>query len=74
MFGISYLKVPATTFVLLYKNGRVVRKGTGLSFFYFALISWVQGAHANPGPLVERLVAQHLEGLRPLPSTKRSRR
>ena len=44
------------------------------SFFYFALISWVQGAHANPGPLVERLVAQHLEGSRPLPVTKRSRR
>jgi regulator of protease activity HflC (stomatin/prohibitin superfamily) len=36
MFGFKYLKVPATTFVLLYKNGRIVRKGTGLSFFYFA--------------------------------------
>src|SRR5262245_37200032 len=36
MFGIKYLKAPATTFVLLYKNGQVVRKGTGLSFFYFA--------------------------------------
>lgn len=44
------------------------------SFFYFALISWVQGAHTNPGPLVERLVAQHLEGLRPLQVTRRSRR
>ncbi len=36
MFGFKYLKVPATTFVLLYKNGKIVRKGTGLSFFYFA--------------------------------------
>jgi hypothetical protein len=36
MFGFKYLKAPATTFVLLYKNGKVVRKGTGLSFFYFA--------------------------------------
>lgn len=36
MFGIKYSKAPATTFVLLYKNGKVVRKGTGLSFFYFA--------------------------------------
>jgi hypothetical protein len=36
MFGFKYLKVPATTFVLLYKNGRIVRKGMGLSFFYFA--------------------------------------
>ncbi|CAN5453775.1 SPFH domain-containing protein [soil metagenome] len=36
MFGLRYLKVPATTYVLLYKNGQVVKKGTGLSFFYFA--------------------------------------
>src|SRR5262245_36469684 len=44
MFGIQYLKVPATTFVLLYKNGQVVRKGTGLSFFNFAPASvLVQG-------------------------------
>src|SRR5215212_1980070 len=39
MFGFKYLKVPATTFVLLYKNGQIVRKGTGLSFFYFAPMS-----------------------------------
>lgn len=36
MFGIRYLKVPATTHVLQYKNGAVVRRGAGLSFFYFA--------------------------------------
>ena len=42
------------------------------SFFYFALISWVQGAHANPAPLVERLIAQHLEGLRPPPGRSRA--
>jgi hypothetical protein len=36
MFGIRYLKAPATTFVLHYKNGKVVRKGNGLSFLYFA--------------------------------------
>jgi AcrR family transcriptional regulator len=35
-----------------------------LSFFYFALIAWVQGQHAKPVALVERLTAQHLEGLR----------
>ncbi len=39
MFGFKYSKVPATTFVLLYKNGKVVHKGTGLSFFYFAPMS-----------------------------------
>lgn len=36
MFGLRYLKAPATTFVLQYKNGQVVRRGQGLSFFYFA--------------------------------------
>src|ERR1700748_1691024 len=36
MFGIGYWKAPATTFVLHYKNGQVVRRGKGLSFFYFA--------------------------------------
>ncbi len=36
MFGISYIKVDPSTFVLHYSNGRVVRKGVGLSFFYFA--------------------------------------
>ncbi|HYO59902.1 TetR/AcrR family transcriptional regulator [Archangium sp.] len=36
------------------------------SFFYFALISWVQGAHGSPEALVEHLVRQHLEGLRPI--------
>ncbi|HYO65243.1 MAG TPA: TetR/AcrR family transcriptional regulator [Archangium sp.] len=35
------------------------------SFFYFALISWVQGAHGAPVAMVERLINQHLEGLRP---------
>lgn len=34
------------------------------SFFYFALISWVQGAHQTPAALVDKLVTQHLEGLR----------
>jgi AcrR family transcriptional regulator len=42
-----------------------------LSFFYFALISWVQGAHGAPVSLVEHLVHQHLEGLG---STKQSSR
>jgi AcrR family transcriptional regulator len=34
------------------------------SFFYFALIAWVQGAHGSPVTLVEHLMKQHLEGLR----------
>src|SRR5579859_5603453 len=36
MFGIRYFKVPPTTFVMQVKDGKVVREGTGLSFFYFA--------------------------------------
>lgn len=44
-----------------------------LSFFYFALIGWVQGAHGTPLALVEQLFSQHLAGLRP-PPPKRSRR
>lgn len=35
------------------------------SFYYFALISWAQGAHPDPLGLVDRLIAQHLAGLRP---------
>lgn len=42
-----------------------------LSFFYFALIAWTQGGHKTPVPLVDQLVQQQLEGLRPLPLQKR---
>ncbi len=36
MLGIRFIKTPPTTFTLQFKNGTVVRKGAGLSFFYFA--------------------------------------
>jgi len=36
MLGIRYIKVPPTTHVMQFKNGRVVRGGAGLSFFYYA--------------------------------------
>jgi SPFH domain / Band 7 family len=36
MLGIRFIKTPPTTFTLQFKNGSVVRKGAGLSFFYFA--------------------------------------
>jgi AcrR family transcriptional regulator len=35
-----------------------------LSFFYFGLIGWVQGANERPLALVDKLVGQHLSGLR----------
>lgn len=33
MLGIRYLKVAPTTYVMHYKEGRVVKEGPGLSFF-----------------------------------------
>lgn len=36
MFGIRYLKVSPTTYVLHYAGGKVRREGAGQSFFYFA--------------------------------------
>src|SRR5262245_41161739 len=36
MFGIRFLKVPPTTYVMHFKNGRAVREGAGRSFIYFA--------------------------------------
>lgn len=41
-----------------------------LSFFYFGLIAWVQGAQPKPAPMVDRLVEQHLRGLREEPRPK----
>jgi regulator of protease activity HflC (stomatin/prohibitin superfamily) len=36
MFGIRFIKTPPTTYLLQFRNGRIVRQGTGLSFFYYA--------------------------------------
>lgn len=36
MFGIRFIKVDPTDFVLQFKRGKLVREGAGLSFFYFA--------------------------------------
>ncbi len=36
MFGIKFIKVQPTTYVLQYKNGLVKREGAGLAFFYYA--------------------------------------
>lgn len=36
MFGIQYYKASPNTYVLQFQNGRPVREGAGLSFFYFA--------------------------------------
>ena len=44
------------------------------SFFYFALIAWVQGGLDNPVALVVRLVQEHLAGKRPASRPRRARR
>ncbi|MGD1841688.1 MAG: membrane protease subunit, stomatin/prohibitin [Thermonemataceae bacterium] len=36
MFGIKYIKFDATTYVIHYSNGKIVKEGRGLAFFYFA--------------------------------------
>src|SRR5689334_5761692 len=35
MLGISYMKATPTTYVLHYKDGKVMKEGPGLSFFYY---------------------------------------
>ena len=39
MFGIRYIKVPPTTYLLAYVRGRLIREGPGLAFVYFAPVT-----------------------------------
>lgn len=36
MFGFSFVKFQPTVYVMRFKNGRVIKEGTGLSFFYYS--------------------------------------
>ncbi|HWX40659.1 MAG TPA: SPFH domain-containing protein [Blastocatellia bacterium] len=36
MFGIRYIKVQPTTYLLQYKGGKVTRQGAGMAFFFYA--------------------------------------
>jgi len=36
MFGINYIKVSPTSYIMKYQGGKIVQEGAGLSFFYFA--------------------------------------
>jgi hypothetical protein len=38
---LSFMKVPPTTYVLLYKHGKIMREGAGLSFIYYAPTSTI---------------------------------
>lgn len=39
MFGIRYIKVPPTTYLLQHRQGRLAREGPGLAFFYYAPVT-----------------------------------
>src|SRR5215471_17335539 len=36
MFGLRFVKVQPTTYLLQYRRGKVIREGLGLSFFYYS--------------------------------------
>lgn len=36
MFGVKFIKVQPTTYLLQYRGGKIVREGVGLSFFYYS--------------------------------------
>jgi hypothetical protein len=36
MFGVKFIKFQPGEYVLMYKNGKVVKEGAGISFYYFA--------------------------------------
>lgn len=50
---------------------------TFFSFYYFALLAWLQGGHPDPARLFRRMLAAHLAGLAPragaVPSPRRKR-
>ncbi len=39
MLGIRFVKVAPTTYVMVFRGGKIVREGVGLSFFYFGPFS-----------------------------------
>lgn len=53
MFGIKFIKVQPTTYLLQYRRGKIVREGLGLSFFYYApTTSLVFGRVTPKTPLI----------------------
>jgi hypothetical protein len=38
---LNFMKVPPTTYVMLYKYGKIKREGAGLSFFYYGPTSTI---------------------------------
>jgi hypothetical protein len=65
MFGIRYLKVSPTTFLIQYKKSRAVRQGAGLSFFYYEPSSIIVQVPVNSVdvPFVFEEVAADFQGI-----------
>jgi hypothetical protein len=36
MFGIRFIKVQPTTYLMQFRGGQIVREGPGLAFFYYS--------------------------------------
>lgn len=60
MFGVHLAKFPPTTHVFQYRNGRVVRSGTGLAFSYFAPLTTLAAVPigATEAPFIFKLQTQ----------------
>src|SRR4030095_15095942 len=62
MFGFRFIKTPPTTYLLQFRNGHLVREGTGLSFFYYgpttSLIAIPVGSGDEPF-IFEETTADH---------------
>ena len=54
--------------------GADVFGATFFSFYYFALLAWLQGGHPDPARLFRTLLTGHLSGLRPAGATPKTRR
>ncbi|MDQ3262294.1 MAG: TetR/AcrR family transcriptional regulator [Myxococcota bacterium] len=60
-----FVAAAARSKVRLQPDDALVFGAAWFSFYYFALLGWVQGANPQPLRMVDRMVAQHLRGILP---------
>lgn len=41
MFGFQYMKADPTTYVMAFKNGKIIKQGLGLNFMYAGAKNWL---------------------------------
>ena len=51
---LNFMKVPPTTYVMLYKYGKIKREGAGLSFFYYGPTSTIVAVPIPKPALADR--------------------